>query len=526
MGAKKMKLLPIGRQVFENIIKENLLYVDKTQRIYELITKGSSQIFMSRPRRFGKTLLCWTLDSIFSGRKDLFEGLAISNSDWKWEKHPVIRLDMSVGSYSEGVAGAEDAIRYLLKKNAEKLEVDLHPEYTFSVQLAQIINDAVKKYGKQAVVIIDEYDNPLLSVIDKKNEFDKVRDMLRDFYKVVKGSEDNIKFAFLTGITKFAQVSVFSALNNLTDITLDPKFADICGITQNEMEQNFAEYIDEYAEKHGGKEKYLRKLKNYYNGYRFSESELSVYNPFGLLKHFDSGKFAPYWFESGTPTYLIKLLDKENIDILTFRDTQVSAASFRKYDSENVEAVPMLYQSGYLTISDYDDELGIYTLDYPNTEVRASFCDELATKYLKVSQTNKNSLLVNLAVYLYGGDIASAIEKAIIPFMAEIPNNLAIRQEKYFQTIFHIIFNMLGLKCRSEVSHAIGRIDSLVETPKFVYCFEFKLDGTADEALKQIDEKEYLTPYTGTGKTLFKVGVSFDFKKRAIKEWKFVCENK
>lgn len=516
-----MKLLPVGRQVFENIIKENLLYVDKTQRIYELITKGNTQFFMSRPRRFGKTLLCWTLDAVFSGRKDLFEGLAIAKSDWKWEKHPVIRLDMSAGAFSDGESACRSAIEGMLIRNSEKLEVELRGE-SFSDKLEFLIYDAGKKYGRQAVVIIDEYDNPLLSVINKKEEFDKIRDILRDFYKVVKSSENNIRFAFLTGITKFAQVSVFSALNNLTDITLDPKFADICGITQNEMERNFDEYIDEYASQYDGKENYLQKLKNYYNGYRFSDSKVSVYNPFGLLKHFDSGRFMPYWFESGTPTYLIKLLDDQKIDVLTLKDTIVSPASFNKYDSENIEAVPLLYQAGYLTIVNYNEFSNNYSLDYPNTEVRAAFSDELASKYLKVSQTKKDSMLAHLIEYLYYGNIESAIEKAIIPFMAEIPNNLAIRKEKYFQTIFHIIFNMLGIRCRSEVSIATGRIDSLVETPNFVYCFEFKLDGTAEEALRQIDAKEYLTPYTGTDKTLFKIGVSFDFKQRKIKEWKIV----
>jgi hypothetical protein len=234
------------------------------------------------------------------------------------------------------------------------------------------------------------------------------------------------------------------------------------------MERDFAEYIDKYAAEHGGKENYLKKLKDFYNGYRFTKNKTLVYNPFGLLKHFDSSDFFPYWFESGTPTYLIKLLDSQKIDILTLKDTMVTAMAFNKYDSENIEAVPLLYQAGYLTIADYDIDSGIYKLDYPNTEVRAAFSDELAAKYLKVSQTKKDSLLANLIVYLYKGDIESAIEKAIMPFMAEIPNNLAIRQEKYFQTIFHIIFNMLGLKCRSEVSIATGRIDSIVETPKYV----------------------------------------------------------
>jgi len=513
-----MKLLPIGRQVFENIRKENLLYVDKTQRIYEMITKGGTQVFLSRPRRFGKTLLCWTLDAIFSGKKELFDGLAIANTNWNWESYPVIRLDMSAGSFSEGESGCRSAIDRLLIENSEKIGVALNGK-TYSDKLKSLIRYSADKFKNQAVVIIDEYDNPLLSVIDKKDEFEKVRDILRDFYKIIKASESNIRFAFLTGITKFAHVSVFSALNNLIDITLDPRFCDICGITQEEMELNFAEYIDQYAEQYNGKENYLERLKNYYDGYRFSKSKMSVYNPFGLLKHFDQGDFIPYWFESGTSGYLIKLLDKENTDILTFKNKKVTALAFRKYDSENIEAVPMLYQSGYMTIVDYDSDMDMYTLDYPNTEVRAAFSDELAVKYLKTSNALKNSLQVNLITHLYSGDVKSAIEQGIIPFMAEIPNNLAIRNEKYFQTIFHIIFNMLGLKCRSEVSIATGRIDSIVETPKFVYCFEFKLDGTAQQALEQIDSKEYLTPWTGSGKTLFKVGVNFNFEERKINEW-------
>ena len=516
-----MPKLPVGKQVFENFRSENFLYVDKTERIYELLTDDSEQIFMSRPRRFGKTLLCWTLDAIFSGKKELFEGLAISKTDWKWSVHPVIRLDMSAGAYSEGAKNAQNAIKMLLSDNAQKLGIDLDIEDSLPVQFHKLIKESTKKYGQKAVIIVDEYDNPLLSVIDKKEEFEKTREILRDFYKIIKVSEENIRFAFLTGITKFAQVSVFSALNNLTDITLDPQFADICGITQEEMEYNFAPFVDKYANNYDGKENYVKMLKSFYNGYRFSNNKLSVYNPFGLIKHFKSGEFLPYWYESGTPGYLIKLLDTEKIDILTFRNTTVTVADFRKYDTDNFEAVPILYQSGYLTIKDYESETQLFTLDYPNTEVRASFTDELAVQYLGVSRTNKNALTANLTKYLFSGDIESAIELAIKPFMAEIPNNLAIKEEKYFQTIFHIIFNMMGLKCRSEVSIATGRIDAVIETPRFVYCFEFKLDKTVKQALTQIDENEYLTPYIGGTKTLFKVGVNFNYEERKIENWAF-----
>ncbi|GBU21267.1 hypothetical protein R80B4_01156 [Fibrobacteres bacterium R8-0-B4] len=517
-----MKALPVGIQFFESLVKDNLLYVDKTQRIYEMISNhSSSQYFLSRPRRFGKTLLCWTLHELFCGKRELFDGLAISKTDWKWESFPVIHLDMSVGEFDKGLAGGRSAINIKLAENADNLGVALRGR-TVTDKFVSLISDSVKKYEKKAVVIIDEYDTPLLRVIKNEKRFNDNRDMLRDFYGVIKASESKIRFAFLTGITKFAKVSIFSALNNLVELTLEPQFSDICGVTQEELERDLGEYVDRYASNYGGKESYLQRLKHYYNGYRFSKRELSVYNPFGLMKHFYSGEFSTYWFESGTPKYLMDLLDEQMVDILTFKDKKVTEANFRKYDLENIQAVPMLYQAGYLTIVDYDSEQGIYTLDYPNTEVRAAFSDELAEKYLKIPGDIKDSLLVNLPKYLFSGDITSAMNLALKPFMAEIPNTLTIRREKYFQTIFHVVFNMLGLRCRSEVATMVGRIDSIVETPKFVYCFEFKLDGgTAQSALKQIDTKEYLTPYIGTGKTLFKVGVKFDYKTRKIENWVF-----
>ena len=515
-----MKKLPTGVQVFEILRKKDGLYVDKTDKFYDLLTGVKSQYFLSRPRRFGKTLLCWTLDALFSGKRELFEGLAIAKTDWKWDNHPIIHLDMSIGNFSEGLSSCKSAIDGMLTQNSETLGVSLRGE-SISDKFSFLIYDSVKKYGKQAVVIVDEYDNPLLSVINKKEEFEKVRDVLRDFYKVIKGSETHLRFAFLTGITKFAKVSVFSTLNNLTDLTLEPQYADICGITQEELERDFAEHIDKYAKNYDGKENYLEKLKNFYNGYRFSEDAVTVYNPYGIMKHFESGKFEAYWFETGTPSYLMNLIDSQKVDILTFKNKVVTGKGLNNYNTENIQAVPMLYQAGYLTIVDYDKATDNYTLDYPNTEVRAAFSEELVEKCLKVSESDKDSLIANISQYLFKGDITSAMELALKPFMAKIPNNLAIRHEHYFQTIFHIIFNALGLKCRSEVSIATGRVDSVVETPQYVYCFEFKLNKTAEEAIEQIAAKEYLTPYTGTGKTLFKIGVNFDYEERRIENWIF-----
>ncbi len=514
-----MQQLPTGRQVFENIRKEKLLYVDKTDLIYNLITQGKTQFFLSRPRRFGKTLLCYTLRSIFEGKKELFKGLAISKTKWKWEEYPVIRIDMSEGAYSDGLRGCKSAIDTQLYSNAKNLGVDLQGK-TLPDKFKLLILNSKEKFGKPAVVIIDEYDTPLLSILENKKEFDKVRKFLRDFYKIVKASEENLRFTFITGITKFAQVSVFSALNNLTDITLDSEYSTLLGITQGELEKDFADHIDKWAKEYGGKKKYIEKLKDSYNGYRFTENPKTVYNPFCLLKHFDSGKFQKFWFETATPGYLINLLDSQKIDILNIKDFSVRMDDFKKYDSDNMDAVPVLYQSGYLTVKDYIKELDKFMLGYPNKEVESAFADELVTKYLKVPGSEKNSFAANIIEWLYTGEPEKIITDGFIPFMASIPYSITIPKEKYFQTIFHIIFNIFGFQCRSEVQIATGRIDSILETPKFVYCFEFKLNGTAADALKQIDSNGYLTPWRGSGKTLFKIGVSFDHKKRKIKEWR------
>jgi hypothetical protein len=514
-----MQQLPTGRQVFENIRKEKLLYVDKTAMLHNLITQGRTQFFLSRPRRFGKTLLCYTLCALFEGKKNLFKGLAISKTKWKWEKYPVIKLDMSDGAYSEGMSGCKSAINTQLYFNAKNLDVDLQGE-TLSDKFKFLILNSKEKYGKPAVVIIDEYDNPLLSVIDNKETFNDVRIFLRDFYKVVKANESGLRFTFITGITKFAQVSVFSALNNLTDITLDPEYSTLLGITQGELERDFVDYIEKWSKEYGGKKKYIEKLKDSYNGYRFTENPQTVYNPFCLLKHFDSGKFQHFWFETATPSYLINLLDSKKIDILNIKNFSVRTKEFKKYDSDNMDAVPVLYQSGYLTVKDYIKDTDKFMLGYPNKEVESAFADELAIKYLKMPGSEKESFASNVIDWLYAGEPEKIISDGFIPFMASIPYSITIAKEKYFQTIFHIIFNIFGFQCRSEVQIATGRIDSILETPKFVYCFEFKLKGTAAEALKQIDSKEYLTPWKGKGKTLFKIGVSFDHKKRKIKEWR------
>jgi hypothetical protein len=327
--------------------------------------------------------------------------------------------------------------------------------------------------------------------------------------------------AFLTGVTKFSQVSVFSDLNNITDISLNPRYYDLCGITQEELERDFDSEIEAVLnEKHTDRQSYLGEVKRFYNGYRFSERPDTVYNPFGLLNHFnEQGKFGAYWFATGTPTFLVTLIEKQKIDILNLEKTAFAFAGLQKFNVDSMDALAVLYQSGYLTIVDYDDEFGIYTLDYPNEEVRSAFAEALLEQYVRAPGQEVNTLAVKLPKALSKGDIEGAMQ-ILPPFLASIPYDIQIKDEKYYQTVVHLIFRMLGLYCRSEARIAAGRIDTLVETKQHVYCFEFKLDGTAEEALAQIDRKEYLLPWSGSGKDLIKVGVSFDYEKRNIGEWK------
>jgi len=518
--------LPIGIQDFAKIREGGFSYVDKTAVIHQLVNGSGGAFFLSRPRRFGKSLLCSTLGAVFEGRKELFgeiaehPALAINTLDWEWKKHPVIRLDLNAGVYSNGVEALYTVLFRELKREAGKQGLVLD-DNDCSSQFASLIEKSCNKSGEKAVVIIDEYDKPLLNTIDEPQIHIRMRDELKGFYGVLKSYDAYLQFVFLTGVTKFSHVSVFSDLNHLVDLTLDPRYADICGITQEEVEQNFEPEIEAALENSGkSRDEYLENLRRFYNGYRFSRKPLTVYNPFGLLNHFDkSGEFLPYWYETGTPTFLINIIIKQKINIVELTNLQVGFEDFRKYDIEDMKAEPLLYQSGYLTIRDYDEESNLFILDYPNEEVRSSFAKSLLERYLEPSGEGFRGLNTRFPVSLLQGDIDEAMN-SLKSFLASIPYDIIKESENYYQTAIHLVFTMLGLSCRSEVRIAAGRIDTLVEMKKFVYCFEFKLDGTADKALSQIDTKEYLLPWKGSGKKLFKIGVEFDHEKRNIGEWK------
>jgi hypothetical protein len=520
------RLLPIGIQDFADIRERGFCYVDKTALIHQLITGSGKPFFLSRPRRFGKSLLCSTLRAVFEGRRELFgeiagrEALAINSLDWEWKKHPVIRLDLNAGVYSNGVEALHKALAAELKVYYEEFGIEREDEDIVS-QFKYLIRKAHEKIGEKVVVIIDEYDKPLIETIDQPETHVLIRKELKGFYGVLKSYDEYLRLVFITGVTKFSHVSVFSDLNQLTDLTLNSDYAAICGLTQEEIEQNFEPEIDAILKKTGkGRKEYLEELRGYYNGYRFSEEPLTVYNPFGMLQHFEKkGKFKPYWYETATPTFLVKLIVEKKINILNLTSMQVSDEDFRKYDIENMRAEPLLYQTGYLTITDYDEEADLYTLDFPNIEVHSSFTKSLLDQYLGSSNETAGGLHTRLMMALLKGDI-EGVMGAMPPFFAAIPYDIIEEREGYYQLAVHLIFNILGFNCRSEVRIAAGRIDTLVETKSYVYCFEFKLDKSADEALAQIGTKDYLLPWTGTGKKLFKVGVNFDSEKRNIGDWK------
>ncbi|GHU16237.1 ATPase AAA [Spirochaetia bacterium] len=511
--------LPLGIQTFSEIREDGYHYVDKTQHIFELL--GSAKVvFLSRPRRFGKSLLCSTLAAIFEGRRELFSGLAIDSLDWKWKKHPVIHIMFNQGDYNnEGLDALNARLHAALLSAAEKLGIPIRGEMA-SEQFSSLIADAHNASGEKAVVIIDEYDKPLLDTINKKEIHEKIRSAFKGFYGVLKASDEHLKFVFLTGVTKFSKVSIFSDLNNLTDISLDPRYADICGITQDELLQNFPDEIELCSKNTNEQtEIYLDKIKNFYNGYRFSEKELTVYNPFGLLHHFyNQGKFLPYWYESGSPTFLIKLIKAQKINILDIEKKVLSYDDFRKFDVENRDAVPVLYQSGYLTITGYNEKRGTYNLGYPNDEVRTSFASSLADVYIPIKTDEKTPLVLHLIDSLEEGDVDGFIE-ALKPFYNGIPYDEAAQVESYYELILLLTLRMLGIYCDAQVHTAMGRVDAVLKVDNYVYVVELKVNGTAEEAIAQINDKNYALSYQEQGKKIIKLGIEFDKEKRNIGRW-------
>ena len=509
---------PVGIQTFEEIREKGYLYVDKTKYIVDFREKGMKYVFLSRPRRFGKSLFASTLQAYFEGREELFEGLAIADYEKEWVKHPVLHYDFSGAKHFD-----VDALNSYLNLRLlpyEELYGKGEGENYPNERLAGIVKRAYEKTGEKVVVIIDEYDAPLLDVVHEKENLQPLRRIMQNFYSPLKMLDPYLEFTFITGITKFSQLSIFSELNNLDNISMFDQYSAICGISKKELTTQMKPDIEALGEDLGMTyEECLTELTRFYDGYHFSEKSEDIFNPFSLVKALNARKIAPYWFGSGTPSYLIKTLQKYHVNVMDIEKKSCDVDDFDVSPEMMTSALPLLYQSGYLTIKKYNPMLHRYTLEYPNREVKIGMLKSLAPNYLSPISLDNNSLVGDFLEMLYDGDVEGAMTR-LKAYLASISNRLSNKNERDFQTVFYLIFNLMGAYMRVEEDSAIGRADAVVYMPDVVFVFELKYDGSAEEAIKQIDEKGYLIPYSAEGKRLFKIGVNYDSNQRTISDWK------
>ena len=518
---KEPNNLPIGIQNFEKLRLGNNIYVDKTEFIYRLITKGATW-FLSRPRRFGKSLLVSTIVSIFQGRRDLFEGLWIRDSSYNWPVHPIIHIDMSRAVFETPEQLQSELVRQL-NKSALDNGLDGGLQMGRYKQAAPVLDNLIERLAEKkgkVVVLVDEYDKPILEYIADVSKACEIRDRLRDFYTILKAQDKNLRFVFLTGVSRFSKVSVFSGINQLNDITVDRGYASMLGYTQTELESNFADYLDAMVSRKGvALKKLLDQIRVWYNGYRFHPDTEAVYNPFSCLLFLQKQEFRYWWFESGTPAFLIDLIQKSSLPVEVLEQKIVSEGTFSSFEIGRLNPLSLLLQTGYLTIVGYDSEQRLYTLDYPNQEVREAFLTCLVETFTNREPGNMANDLSRLKKALVVRNPDTFFE-ILTHIFASIPYDIQMRFERYYQSLFYLIFRLIGMHVHAEVRTATGRIDATVELDSGIWIFEFKLDGSADVAMAQIREREYVASYLGSGKTVHLIGVNFDSKKRNIDEWK------
>ena len=509
---------PIGIQTFAKIREEDFIYIDKTRDVYQL-AKDGGYYFISRPRRFGKSLLVTTLEAYFQGRKELFEGLAISELEKDWKQFPVLHIDLNAERYSDTQALISIMDRHLYL--FESVYGHNPMEKTLADRFIGIIRRAYEQTGKQVVILVDEYDKPLLEAIGNPELQDDYRKILKSVYGVGKTMDAYIRFALFTGVTKFSKVSVFSDLNNLKDISLDDRFAEICGITEKEIRENLDAQVGEMAEYNEmSKDECYEKLKKQYDGYHFSKRSVGIYNPFSLLNALDSQDFGDFWFASGTPTFLVETMKRNHYDLERLTCEDATADLLGSLDSIDTNPIPLLYQSGYLTIKGYDPEFGTYRLGFPNEEVERGFYRFLFRYYTPASQ-GQDSFVKDFVLAVRAGQ-TDKFMKRLESLFAGQDYQLAGDAELYFHNAVALIFKMVGFYTDTERHTSDGRMDMVVQTADYIYLFEFKLDKSADEALAQIEEKQYALPFANDPRKLYKIGVNFSSEKRRIESWKVV----
>ncbi|WP_418210563.1 ATP-binding protein [Bacteroides zhangwenhongii] len=511
------RLYPIGIQTFSKIREGNYLYIDKTEYIYQMTHSASSYVFLSRPRRFGKSLLTSTLHSYFSGRKDLFQGLAMERLEKEWIEYPVLHFDMSMAKHVDKER-LERLLDFMLSDYERTFGLDTTAGDA-NLRLTRLIKCAYEKTGKKVVVLIDEYDAPLLDVVHEKENLGVLRNIMRNFYSPLKACDPYLKYVFLTGITKFSQLSIFSELNNIKNISMDEPYAAICGITEDEMLTQMKEDMGMLAAKLNiSSEEVLLKLKENYDGYHFTYPSPDIYNPFSLLNAFADGKFGSYWFGSGTPIYLIKMLEKFGVEPSEIGNNHAEVSAFDAPTETMTDIIPLLYQSGYITIKDYDESIDLYTLDIPNKEVRLGLMKSLLPNYVASKTRETTTMVAYLSRDIRNDDMDSALRR-LQTFLSTIPYCDNTRYEGHYQQMFYIIFSLLGSFVDIEVRTPRGRVDVVLRTKTTLYVMELKLDKTAVEAMEQINLKNYPERFALCGLPVVKVAINFDSERGTIGEW-------
>lgn len=506
---------PIGIQDFVKLRQGGFAYVDKTKFVYKLADEGS-YYFLSRPRRFGKSLFLSTLEAYFLGRKELFEGLAIYDMEKEWKSHPIFYIDLNTANFRD-----ENSLYEVLNSHVSVWEEKYGAreyETTLALRFKGVIARAAEKEGRGVVILIDEYDKPILQTLRNEELQEKHRSLLKSFYSVLKTQDRYIRFAFITGVTKFGKVSVFSDLNNLMDISMDQRYISICGMTQNELLYNFREGIEQLGEAYGDtEEETLNKLKIRYDGYHFEEDTVGIYNPFSVLNTLAKLRYKDYWFETGTPTFLVDLLKMHNYRLLDITREKVSGDVINSVDSMSTNPIPVIYQSGYLTIKGYDERFKKYRLGFPNKEVEEGFLNFLLPLY--TSAGNNSPFMVDEFVQDVESGNPERFMQRMKAFFADTSYQVVGDAELYFQNAMYLVFKIMGFYTQVERPTSDGRIDAVIQTPDYIYIIECKLDRTAEEALRQINDSGYAEPFAMDKRRIYKIGVNFSSQTRGVEQW-------
>jgi len=509
-----MKFLPLDLSTFSTMITENYIYVDKTKHIYDLFSRGQRLYFLARPRRFGKSLLISTLKELFSGNRNLFKGLWIDSSDYQWQQYPIIHLDFA----NIGHATPEDLkenLSWRLQKIAQEYNIDISKDPSVQAQIASLIIALGKTYNK-VVILIDEYDKPILDHISNLEKAEQMKKIIAGLYETIKSMDAHMRAIFVTGVTKFAKTSIFSGMNNLNDISFEPEAAQLLGYTQQEIIHYFSNYIDGITEKKSiSRDMVFENMKEWYNGYRFSELAIKVYNPFSITYYLARKKLANYWFKSGTPTFLIHLIKHQFIDLEKIPTAALKSSSLETFELNNIPLIPLLFQAGYLTIDTYDTENDKVTLNYPNYEIEESFTKHIIISLTDANQTTVETALDTLITSLKKHDLDTFC-KVLQSLFGCIPYTLRIDQENYYHSLFQFLISLLILEIHSEVLTNRGRIDSVLEIDDYIYIFELKINKPVQEALQQIFDRKYYEKYLLYNKKIILVGLSFSTVDRCV----------